>query len=226
MNSNVTIKSIPNGLKVILNENCSFAELIEETGRKFRDSANFFKGGKLCVSFMGRTLSEIEENTLIDTMEKNGEFTVLYIVSSTEENTPGITRALSKELVNNEDVSGFGALYKGNVFKGEHLQFSCGVVICGDVEPGALIKAKGNVIVLGGLYGSVNIEYDNDNPGFVFALELSPERIKIGEYRYYSSEKPKWSIKPKYQGKIVYLSDGIVTAKDVSAQVMKELFKG
>ena len=226
MNSLVTIKSIPNGIKVLLDPDCDFSLIIEELGKKFRDSKNFFKGGRLCVTFSGRVLSEVEENTLVGTMETNGEFTVLYLVSESGNEEDRITKALAGSRLKDDDINGFGAVYRGSVFKGEHLQFSTGVLILGDVEPGALIKASGNVIILGGLYGSVNIECESGTPGFVFALELSPERIRICDARYYSPDKPKWSIKPKYQGKIAYLSEGKVIAKEATAQNLKEMLKG
>lgn len=224
MKSFVTIKSIPGGIRVLLDDSCSFAELIDEIGRKFRESGKFFKGGKLALSFTGRNLTPVEESTLVETMETNGEFTVLYIVSENSNGTDTLSRALNNNSLKDDEISGYGAVYKGSVYKGEHLEFSCGVLICGDVEPGALIKAKGNVIVLGGLYGNVNIDTDGDKkPGFVYALEMHPERIKIGDKRYYSPDK-RWSIRPKYQGKIVYLNNDTVIMKDIEPGLFKEIF--
>ncbi len=225
MNSLVTIKSIPNGIKVILDENCSFSDIIEELGKKFRESSKFFKGGKLCVTFEGRELTDLEETTLVEIMEKNGEFNVLYIISQVTEDDTRIQKAIATGISNSEDIKGFGAIYPKTVYKGEHLQFSSGVLICGSVEPGALIKASGNVIILGGLYGSINIDVKEGLNPFVFSLEMHPERIKIGDLRYYSPEK-KWSIKPKYQGKLAYIKDEKITVGDCSDKIFKDLFKG
>lgn len=225
MNSKVTIKSIPNGIKVILDENCDFSDLIEEIGLKFRESAKFFRGGRLCVSFIGRELSDLEENTLVETMETNGEFHILYIISRVNDEDGNFQKALSNTTETTEDTKGFGSIYEGKVSKDEHLSFPNGVLICGDVEPGAVIKAKGNVIILGGLFGSVNIESKEGSKPFVFALEMSPERIKIDNIRYYSPDKPKWSIRPKYQAKIAFVEDKKIILKDTNESSFKELFK-
>ena len=224
MRSNIMIKSIPNGIKVQLNPECDFETLKDELRHKFAGSKGFFKGGKIAVSFEGRYLTEEEEQNLISLIEDEGELTVLYLITPEEngEIERNITKSLNKTLME-QDVTGFGTVYKGSIVRGEHLQFECGVVVIGDVEPGALIRARGNVIILGGLYGSVNIDYDEgEKPGFVFASDMSFERIRIGEARDYS-EKSKWLIRPKYQGKIAYLSDGKIVIQTVDARSLKTL---
>ena len=222
MKSNITIKSIQNGIKVFLDPDCDFNEVLNETANKFRDSKGFFKGGKLAVSFVGRRLSEEEEKELVEVLEENGEFTVLYVITTDENGEENIAKSLNKVLAAQE-IKGFGTTYKGSVYKGEHLSFECGVLILGDIEPGALVRAKGNVIVLGGLYGSVNIDFDEDEePGFIYAQEMSPERIRIGEKRYYN-EKAKWSIRPKNQAKIAYIHEGAIKLEPADKKAMKEI---
>ena len=224
MRSNIMIKSIPNGIKVQLNGECDFQSLCDEIKVKFSQSKGFFKGGKIAVSFEGRVLSEEEEKTLISIIEDEGELNVLYMITPEEngEIERSITKSLNKTLMD-QDVTGFGTVYRGTVLKGEHLQFECGVVVMGDVEPGALVRARGNVIILGGLYGSVNIDFnEGERPGFVFASDMSPERIRIGEARNYS-EKSKWLIRPKYQAKIAYLADKKIVIAAVDKSALKTL---
>lgn len=225
MNSLITIKSIPGGIKIFLDDKCELSDLIDELGKKFRESSDFFKGGKVCVSFEGRELSDAEEKILVDIIELNGKLTVLYIISKATGDEQSVQKAVSTSVSNTEDIKGFGAVYPKTVYKNEHLQFPAGVLICGDVEPGALIRAKGNVIVMGGLYGSINIDAPDGIKPFVFSLEMHPERIKINGIRYYSPDK-KWSIKPKYHGKIAYITGEDITVKEVGEDAFKELFKG
>lgn len=223
MNSHVVIKSIPNGLKLQLDSNCDFAQLIEEVGTKFRESGNFFKGSRLAVFFVGRALTDVEEKTLVETMEKNGDFSVLYIIGSEDSDRP-VSKAVLKETKSPEEINGFGKVYRGNIRHGETVEFPYGVIIMGDVEPNAHVKANGNVIVMGGLYGSISIQ-SNENAGFyITALEFSPERIKIGELRYYSNEKSKWSIRPKYQPKIAYVKDNEVLVDIINQDTYRKIF--
>ncbi len=224
MSSTVTIKSIPNGIRVLLSPEPSFDEILTETIEKFKESKNFFKGGKLCVSFEGRKLSDSEENVMIETMENYGEFTVVYVVSVVDDDTLPITRAINKTNPEAEEQKRFCTVFKGSVKKGEHIKFTTGVVILGDVEPEGLVMAEGDVIIIGGLYGSVNIDTpEGSEPGLVAALDFSPSRIKIDDLRFYPKDKPKWTIKPKYQAKIAYVKDDLIEVKDINPANLKEL---
>lgn len=218
--SSIIIKSIPNGIKVNLDSDASFEAILSDTAAKFADSKGFFKGGKLAVSFTGRELNEEEENRLISVMEEKGEFSVTYLLSSDKVEEGSIARSLYRAL-DDRDTSGFGTIYRGSVYKNEHVQFESGVLILGDVEPGGLIRAKGNVIILGGLYGSVNIDCNNEKPGFVFASDFSCERIRIGEERYYY-QKPKWPIRSKHEAKIAYMKNGKITVETVNPRMLKD----
>lgn len=223
MNSYVVIKSIPNGLKIQLDSECDFASLIEEVGTKFRNSGNFFKGSRLAVFFVGRQLSDVEEKTLVETMETNGDFSVLYLIGSEETDMP-VSKAVLREAKNPEEINGFGKIYRGNIRHGETVEFPYGVVIMGDVEPGSHVKANGNIIIMGGLYGSVSIQSDSDAGFYVTALEFNPERLKIGDLRFYSSDKAKWSIRPKYQPKIAHVVGNEIIVDSISQDTYKKMF--
>ena len=55
-----------------------------------------------------------------------------------------------------------------------------GIVIIGDVNPGAKIRAGGYVIVWGKLRGTVQAGAINPLDAFVCALELAPMQLIIG----------------------------------------------
>ena len=68
------------------------------------------------------------------------------------------------------------------------------------------------MIVLGGLYGEAYAG-ENGQPGaFVAALEMEPERIKIGDFKYkMTGKQSKWGIRPKIQPKIAYVKNDKIT---------------
>lgn len=61
----VTIKSNRYGIEVHLNPEVSFEVLLESVAAKFKDSAKFFEGAKMAVTFLDRKLSDQEEQTIL-----------------------------------------------------------------------------------------------------------------------------------------------------------------
>ena len=53
-------------------------------------------------------------------------------------------------------------------------------MIIGDVNPGAKIIAKGNIVILGSLKGNAYAGAAGDESCFVTALDMDPVQIKIG----------------------------------------------
>lgn len=226
MNSNVYIKSYANGLKVFLEENCSFDEILKETKEKFVESRNFFKGERIAISFEGRALSCDEEKALTTLIEESAEMTILYILGKDDENNRNFLKAVERPVPGPLDDSVFGKFYYGNLKKNMIIESEHSVIVVGDVEPGARIIANGNVIILGGLYGSVFITgCDETADYFLAALDVSAEKIMIGDYSYFSKEKPKWVVKPKMIPRIAYVSNNQVVLENVSKETINELLK-
>jgi septum formation inhibitor MinC len=67
----------------------------------------------------------------------------------------------------------------GPVRSGVILEHVGHIVILGDVNPGAEVRASGNIIVLGRLRGTAHAGIGRDN-GFIMALRLEPQQLRIG----------------------------------------------
>jgi len=61
------------------------------------------------------------------------------------------------------------------------LEFDNSVVIIGDVNPGASVSSKGNIVVLGALRGTVFAGSAGNEKAFVMALDMSPVQIRIAD---------------------------------------------
>lgn len=72
-------------------------------------------------------------------------------------------------------------MLKGRVRSGQKINTGRHLVIMGDVNPGAELIAKGDIIVLGRLSGKVYAGFPDNNEAMVFALGFNPSHIKIGE---------------------------------------------
>ena len=152
MSELVTIKSSHSGIELRLNANLPFPDLLKAVEEKFRQSADFFKNAKMAVSFSGRTLSISEEEQLIQV----------------------ITQTTNREKSD-------GQFYRGTLKRRQLLESESSIVILGDVEFGAKVVAKGNIIILGTLYGSVHAGAAGDRNAFIIALSMQPQRLVIGD---------------------------------------------
>jgi septum site-determining protein MinC len=203
-NETVIIKSFTHGISIYLDDEIPFPELLEEIARKFKASAGFFKDAKMALSFEGRRLASEEEKAVIKAIRASCNIDILCLIGKDEEANHNYLKAL--QLLNNESDQK-GAFYRETLKSGQVLQTEAGIVLIGDVNPGATIISSSDIIILGGLYGEAYAGVNQKAGHFIMALEMAPEKLAIGEYEYKGGEKSKWSFKVKVQPKIAYLKE-------------------
>lgn len=207
MKDAVLIKSFPNGITLQFSEEASFEEIISELSFKFKQASNFFGNANMALSIEGREISGTEEIRILDTIRKNSDVTIVCLVGHDDETNKKYIKALQhveKKLMESQE----GQFFKGSLKNREVLETENSIVILGDVYPGSAIISARNVIVLGGLYGEAYAGGNGETGAFVAALEMAPERIKIGDFKYKAPNKQtKWGIHPKMQPKIAYIKN-------------------
>lgn len=224
MKNPVVIKSFHNGLSLYLDENMDFESLLKEIAVKFRESSHFFKDAKMGLSFEGRKLTEEEERKIVDIITDNSSLNIVCIIGKDEESNQNYVRALQQLAFHQNEMENAAQFYKGTLKDGQILETENSVIVLGDVYPGACIISKKDIIVIGGLYGQAYAGSSGMEGHFVVALEMSPEKLKVGEFKYKTSEKQsKWSIKPKVQPKIAYVSDGHVVMGAITKELLSKL---
>lgn len=224
MKQSVIIKSFPNGIVLHLSEADTFEEILQETAIRFRESRDFFKDAKMALSIKGRKLTEEEENTLLNIISENSDIHILCLVSDDEDTDRMFIKAIS-ETDFSEDGNGnnAGQFYKGTLKNGEVLETEYSIVILGDVYPGSAIISARDIIVLGGLYGEAYAGGNGSDGHYVAALEMSPEKLKIGDFKYHAKEKSKWGIKPKVQPKIAYVKNKKIVMDSLTKELLSDM---
>lgn len=224
MKNAVIIKSFPNGLSIFLDSEISFSQLLEEIALKFSESANFFKDASMVLSFEGRVLSDQEERQIVDTISANSRLNIVCIMGKDEETDRNFVRALQQFSFHQEVMENAGQFYKGTLKDGQILETENSIIVLGDVYPGACVISSKDIVVLGGLYGQAYAGGNGEDGHFVVALEMSPEKLKIGDFKYKTSEKQsKWSIKPKIQPKIAFVNDARVKIEPITKELLNDL---
>lgn len=177
MNNYVILKGKKDRLVIHLNSEVDFLTLRDSLVEKIREAKNFIGNVQLAIEFTNRTLSELEENVLIDLIKLNSDINITYVFS---ESGSGSNRKEKIKFFKAVTEEGPTKFFRGTLRSGNKLEYDGNIVIIGDVNPGALVRARGNVIVLGHLNGSVYAGLDEDKDAFIGANYMNPIQMVIG----------------------------------------------
>lgn len=232
MEQPVVIKSNKYGLTVILDSEPDFETLRGLVAEKFAESKKFFKGAELAIAFEGRELSQNEQIALVQEIITHAGIKVPCIVD-----VDVVKEAVMKQAVEHtkasEDmsVSGDGKFYKGTLRSGQVLESETSIIILGDVNPGATVVSKGNVVVLGTLKGSIYVGAGGNENTFVAALSMDPMQIRIADYIARNSDSPEKKDKKKAKKKdkqeeqpmIAYVDAGNIYIEPITKEVLTDI---
>lgn len=183
----VVLKSNKYGINLILDGKMDFEELLKCILERFKDSEGFFKNAKMAISFEGRTLTQEEEFRIVETITENTSVNIICILDNDKLKEELIRQKI--ERFEEEQAGRTGEFYKGTLRSGQVLDCEASIVILGDVNPGAKIISRGNIVVLGALKGNAYAGSGGNEQSFVAALEMEPIQIKIGDIIGRSADK-------------------------------------
>lgn len=225
MSQPVVLKSNRYGINLIMDADMPFGQLEEAILEKFRESEKFFKNAKIAISFDGRRLSQEEEFSILDMIAKNTSIQVICVVDQDE-----MREQMYKEKIDSyyQDVAdNTGEFYKGTLRSGQVLKCDTSIVIIGDVNPGAKIIAKGNIVILGSLKGNAYAGAAGDESCFVTALDMDPVQIKIGNVIGRSADRGPWeAIRNRHRTmdpQIALVSKGNIMIEPITHGLLKKI---
>lgn len=221
MNNSVVIKGNKHGIVVVMDENIPFAELKKALTEKFQSASKFFDKASMAVSFEGRRLTTLEEKEILDIISENSELNIVCVIDNDKMRDDYYKKAVNEKL---EELSSHtGQFYKGTLRSGQVLESESSIIVLGDVNPGARVISKGNVVVLGSLKGLVFAGANGNQDSFVVALEMAPMQIRIGDIIARSNDdvqvKPSKSIDPK----IAYVDDGNIYIEKLDKNALADI---
>ena len=167
----IAIKGNKDGFNVIIQMDKfgDFNEMLEALLNKLKKGKNFFTGANLIITTELNSINERQAKILKDSIfdqiaVKNCEF------RQKEENVKKV----------------FDGVYEGRtkfirttVRGGQMLTYPGNIIIVGDVNHGAEVKALGNIIVLGSLNGRVYAGDNGNEKSIIEAFSMSPELLSI-----------------------------------------------
>lgn len=221
MKDAVMIKSYQNGISLILDDQCPFENLVQEIAFKFSQSKNFFGNARMALSMDGRVLTGAEEVEILNTIRENCDVNIVCVVGKDEETGQNFIRALDEIDQRLAGGEGSGQFYRGTLKNNQILETEKSIVILGDVYPGCTVISARDIIILGGLYGEAYAGANGSQQHYIVALEMEPEKLKIGDFKYKSNGKTKWGLKPKVQPKIAYIKNGKIVMDPLTKELLE-----
>jgi septum site-determining protein MinC len=219
MNNSVIIKGNKYGIIVVLNPDMPFEELKLVVAEKFKESSKFFENAKMAISFEGRKLSNEEQREILDIIGENTDMHIVCIMENDPEAEELFKKTVEQKLLELSNNS--GQFYKGILRSGASLEFETSVIIIGDVNHGARVVSKGNIIVLGSLKGNAFAGATGNTNSFVVALDMNPTQIRIADTIARAPDKPvKQEVK---ETKIAFLEDGNIYIEPLNKNILQDI---
>lgn len=221
-----TLKSYQRGLALHIRPEADMETLLEELQEKFQSSRNFFGNMQVVLAITGRKLTEEEEDAVLNVIEENSDLQIVCLIGDDERIRSLLEDAFEKDEEQEALPEADGQFYRGTLKKDQSLETEHSVIILGDVNPGAKVFSRRDVIVLGALLGEVHagVGSEDEDGHFVCALEFSPEKLKIGSHKYKKKpEKRFWPESYKKSPKIATLQGGEILVKPVTKELLGQL---
>lgn len=219
MSNSVVIKGNKYGIIVVLSPDLPFEELKLVVAEKFKESSKFFENAKMAISFEGRYLSNDEQKEILDIIEENTDMHIVCVMENDPAKEEIFKKTVEQKLM--ELSNNTGQFYKGILRSGASLEFETSVIIIGDVNHGARVVSKGNIIVLGSLKGNAFAGATGNTNSFVVALDMSPTQIRIADVIARSPDKPVKE--EKKEPKIAFLEDGNIYIEPLNKNILNDI---
>lgn len=187
----VIFKGTKDGVTVLFDADAPFEELCRQLEKKVEEAGKFFDNVKTSLAFKGRSFSDEEEETLFQIITEHTSMEITFLKTENSE-LKQLSDLLEKEMAPHNLTK----FHKGSLRNGQKIEFDGSLVIVGDVNPGAEIKASGNIIVLGQLKGMAHAGCNGMTDAFIAAVYMAPVQLRIADIITRFPEENKKGPKP------------------------------
>lgn len=186
----VTIRGTSDGVVINLGAG-AWPHLMDELGTHLEQTASFFKGGRVALQVGPRQLNQSQLEAIGQLLNQHNMS--LWAVDSDSVTTQATVSALGlettvgpTEVANasaKQSVAENSVIVQRTLRSGQVVSHPGDVIIMGDVNPGAEVKAGGSIIVWGRLRGIAHAGLGEiGDQAFVCALQLTPTQLRISSH--------------------------------------------
>ena len=221
MSSSVTVRGNKYGICVKLSSTASYEKIKEDIALQFKDTDDFFGDEKLAISFEGQCLTMEQQEELVGIIQQNCSLHIVCIMEENTEQENRFQKGINDTLM--EFDSSTGQFYKGNLRSGQVLDFEKSVIIIGDVNAGASVVSKGNIVILGSLRGSAFAGSCGKRTSFIVALDMKPLQIRIADVITTDSDSSFHKNSKQKQPMIAFLEDENIYIEPLNKSVLNDI---
>lgn len=217
MSSSVKIRGSKHGISVKLDAGASYEDLKNDVASEFKGAEKFLGEEKLAVSFEGKYLTEQQQEELVDIIHQNCNVHIVCIMDQNPEQEKKFQKTVQETMM--EFDASTGQFYKGHLRSGQVLEFEQSVIVIGDVNPGASIISKGNIIILGSLRGTAYAGASGKKNCFIVAMDMQPIQLRIADVFARASDNSKGAAEPR----IAFVAEENIYIEPLSKSVLNDI---
>ena len=217
MSSSVKIRGSKFGISVKLDSGASYEDIKQDIASEFKDAEKILGDEKLAIRFEGKYLTEQQQEELIDIIHQNCNVHIVCILDQNSEQEKQFQKSVEEKMM--EFDASTGQFYKGHLRSGQVLEFEQSVIIIGDVNPGASVISKGNIIILGSLRGTAYAGASGKRNCFIVAMDMQPIQLRIADVAAMASGNGKGPSEPR----IAYVEDENIYIEPLTKSVLNDI---
>ena len=214
----ITIKGVKDGLIFRFDDQCEFADLMDELQFKLEKSHQQLLSGPLVhvhVKLGGRDATEDDKEQIRSAIRQQGNL----LVQSIESEAP----AAVPDGAHREEFK----LMTGMIRSGQTVEHEGSLLLLGDLNPGGIVRCTGDIYVLGALRGMAHAGQGGRTDAIIAASLLRPTQLRIADI---ISRPPEEWMSGDASMEYAYLEDGRMQIDKMNQlmRMRKEsmLFKG
>ncbi len=154
-------------------ENSNTNEIKQDLEHSIVYLKNLYKDAKTPIRVTGKTLTSEEIDMVEGIIKRNIDVNVSFD-SPREMGLSEIKKAFDKEIETSETK-----YYKGSLRCGQKLEYEGSIVVIGDVNGGAEIIARDNIVILGKLRGIAHAGAKGNKKAIIAAQSIESPQIRI-----------------------------------------------
>jgi septum site-determining protein MinC len=170
----INFKGVKDGIILDIKADIPFEDLLNKLQEKAKRKNKLLENASL-IGMNGPQFNYQQKAELEQTLENLFKINVLSLEKFNYNSNKQIKKKVKKKVKMSKDAK----FVKKTIRSGEKVVSENSVVILGDVNPGALIKAEGNIVVLGALRGIAHAGYKGNEDAFIAAFKLDPNQLRI-----------------------------------------------
>ncbi len=186
MSDLISIKGSRDGLRLRLDANVAWSELLHRLDLHLGERQSFFHGASLVIDLGEREVSSAQLDEMLALIRQHG--VQATAIDATERSTRAAARSVgltARPLSRSPEATPMpeaeALLVMRTLRSGQVLRHTGHITLIGDVNPGGEIIAGGSVVVWGRLRGLVHAGALGDRSAIICALELRPTQLRIAD---------------------------------------------